>query len=829
MSVSLEDRLSTWKEFLEHWKVDDVKNLTLPQYINVNNHDTFAYWLEHKTRILGSIRGGSAVKFGIYRRNKAPKGLQKHIQHGKEYSWHIRFGKDETEAFENVKESILKVIEYIQKGDLKSIENINIADTLKWKVAFLYQNQKDPLVINIFKRDMLREACADPTADFAELYENLLEERKGRNIVAFGQEIWTSLENESDEIESDLGDENTSELEIVAPSLNSILYGPPGTGKTYSTINKALEILDPEFLNKNVDNRDALKTRFDELLKNNRIGFVTFHQSFSYEDFVEGIKADTENGQVHYSIEDGIFKSMCEGASVKVQASSKSTDIDVSARNIWKMSLGDTQGEDAYIYQQCIDNDYIVLGYGYKLNFSSANTRIDIMNIYNENGAEITNASKDYSVTSVYNFKKEMAIGDLVVISDGNHKFRAIAEITSNYSFDDVVPDSDGYSQCRKVKWLKVFSQSVPKDELLNSNFSQMTLYRLRPPVIDLDKLGKLINDNSVNTNGLSVGSLISGYKVLSISPEIIELRKPNGSNLPIARSIINELKELVLSSQITIEDIKQKQVFDKVHTQLEKYMVNGYQTVFAALVSEIIKNGIVTDNSSIPDKRVLIIDEINRGNIANIFGELITLIEPSKRAGGSESLSVKLPYSKQPFSVPSNLHIIGTMNTADKSLAQVDIALRRRFEFIEMMPNYSVLEDISDIDGINIRQLLETINQRIELLYDREHMIGHSFFLPLKKTPTITKLARIFELQILPLLEEYFFEDWERVGQVLGDHRKDDQSLHFIIEKFNSNTVITLMGKDWEQTGIQPYQRNQQALDNPQAYIGIYETITNA
>lgn len=619
---------------------------------------------------------------------------------------------------------------------------------------------------------------------------------------------------------------NTQEInkDQKMTSLNQILYGPPGTGKTYSTINKALEILDPEFLSENIDNRNNLKARFDSLLKSNRVGFVTFHQSFSYEDFVEGIKANTEDGKVHYSIEDGIFKNMCQAASVKIKTSSDVIDIDVAKRKIWKMSLGDTLSEEAYIYQQCIESDYVVLGYGYKLDFSSANTRVEVMNIYNENGAEIKNASRDYNVTSVYNFKSEMSIGDLIIVSDGNHKFRAIAEITSEYYFDDVVPDSNGYAQCRKVKWHKIFSQSVPKDELLNSNFSQMTLYRLRPPVIDLDRLQNMINnDKSINTNRLSVGSDILGYRVLSLNSQIIELKKPNGGSLPLPRSIIDELTELVSKSEITINDIKQKKVFDKIDSKLEKYIVNGYQNILASIVSEIIKNGIVMDNLSVQDKRVLIIDEINRGNISNIFGELITLIEPSKRAGGSESLSVKLPYSKTAFSVPSNLHIIGTMNTADKSLAQVDIALRRRFEFIEMMPDYSLLKNISDIEGINVAQLLKVINQRIELLYDREHTIGHSFFLSLKETPTIFNLSQIFEFQILPLLEEYFFEDWERVGQVLGDHLKDDSELCFIVEQFDEVNISELMGEGWESTGVPPYCRNNKALRNPKAYIGIY------
>ena len=161
----------------------------------------------------------------------------------------------------------------------------------------------------------------------------------------------------------------------------------------------------------------------------------------------------------------------------------------------------------------------------------------------------------------------------------------------------------------------------------------------------------------------------------------------------------------------------------------------------------------------------VLIIDEINRGNISRIFGELITLIEPSKRAGESEVISVKLPYSKEDFSVPNNLYIIGTMNTADRSLTMIDTALRRRFDFIEMAPDVGLVK--GDFDGIKVGKILEFINKRIEILYDREHLIGHSFLMGIDD---LRGLRNAFKNKILPLLEEYFYDDFENIRKVLND-----------------------------------------------------------
>ena len=167
----------------------------------------------------------------------------------------------------------------------------------------------------------------------------------------------------------------------------------------------------------------------------------------------------------------------------------------------------------------------------------------------------------------------------------------------------------------------------------------------------------------------------------------------------------------------------------------------------------------------------VLIIDEINRGNIAKIFGELITLIELSKRIGGDDEATVTLPYSQEEFGVPDNLYIIGTMNTADRSIALLDTALRRRFKFIEMMPDSKHDSISTDIEGVNCQELLDAMNKRIRFLLDREHQIGHTYFMDVKriKGNGEESLAATFKNQIIPLLQEYFYDNWEKIDLVLN------------------------------------------------------------
>lgn len=646
------------------------------------------------------------------------------------------------------------------------------------------------------------------------------------------------FEQQDDDDQSGSGRSSSmSSTSATGQPLNQILFGPPGTGKTFSTVDAALAILDPGFLEKNLTDRNALKTRFDALVHEHRIRFVTFHQSFSYEDFVEGLRATTneDTGQIRYEVVDGVFKSLCEAAAAKVMrpqeaAVATGAPFEIRGRRIWKMSLGNTLGNDAAIYDECIENGYALLGYGGGVDFSGCASRGDVLERCTANGLKVENPQTDYTVTSVTAFVTRMKIGDLLVISDGNFKFRAIGEVSGDYKFQLHSDYSDGYAQMRPVKWLRVYEPSLPHSELMNSQFSQMTLYELRSPSIDLNKLHGLLNQAP---SGLSTsGGLIPGpvtdstYEIVRVNADIVELRKPQGRTLPLGMSLIKDLAKAVKAGLISIADIREKRAMEKLQeSSMDPFLVNGYNNVLAPLVAQFIgadsTQTLINDVPAIPDARVLIIDEINRGSISRIFGELITLIEPSKRAGASEALEVVLPYSKKTFSVPQNVYLIGTMNTADRSLTSMDVALRRRFVFRAMAPRPDLLNGV-DVEGISIERLLTVLNQRIEALLDRDHCLGHAYFMPLRQSPTLTKLADIFSNQILPLLQEYFFDDWQRIQWVLNDHRKPE-TFQFVIargvdaeELFGTDVNVTNDPKAWIV--------NYDAFHYAESYLGVID-----
>lgn len=551
-----------WTEFLTHWPVEKVRSMTLEQYHTVNDSSCFVRWLESGATMLGSIWGGNAFKFGIYQRANRDENKQsgRGYTYGDVYAWLTKLGATPDDAFAAVKSAILSIIDAIRSRDLEGVQRVQNRGVLwpmvVWKIAFLYQDRNDPLIVSVYAKKALVAALHDADASTltqAELYHRIMEGRAGKNLHVYSGEIWEMGRHAAAQSsQSSVTPASQTPVSLTNIPLNQILYGPPGTGKTYATVERALEIFVQAGLRNSGNTRQEQLRCFNNLVQDGHIRFVTFHQSFCYEDFVEGIRAVTDDdGKISYEVKDGIFKELC-----------------TEARG--------TAGE----------------------------------------------------------------------------------------------------------------AVSLPY---------------------------------------------------------------------------------------------------------------------------------------------VLIIDEINRGNVSRIFGELITLLEDSHRASldkdsyQRDTVTVRLPYSRDSFSVPENIYIIGTMNTADQSLTGLDVALRRRFAFTEMPPRPELLQS-RRLEGttVTLGDLLDCLNQRIAALLDKEHCLGHAYFMGLGDSVSVAELSDVFKKHIVPLLEEYFFADWEKIQWVLNDHRKA-LSCRFVIQE--ETQMARLFGDDVRlPESAESWRWNQSAFEDMNAYVQIVD-----
>jgi len=598
--------------------------------------------------------------------------------------WDTENPQDQTDRF--LKESIWRN-GYTDKF-LKEVSSVPIGSNIAIKSAFVREKTKAVMAIkargivigNLNDGQTLEVQWEEDfkpfEVDFGGYMQTIKEVTKKDQIQA----IW----NNEDELNDNDSLKNNNLSNMYIPK-NQILYGPPGTGKTFNTINKALSIIESKTENEiNSEKREVLKNKFDEYINNGQIVFTTFHQSMSYEDFIEGIKPKIiedaeENKQVIYEVEDGIFKQIVESAK---------KERTVSKEVIEKYNFNDAWNDLVNESEMKFEDEKLLT-----LKIQTPNLGLDVVEVSEK----------------------------------GNLKLKPI------------------YS-----KKSKVYTVSYDRTKKLHEVFPDLSIVK------NIDKEFRAV-----------IG----------------------GSNSTAYWSVLNYINNKINQSS--------KNINENIESRLLPH--------------------------------ILIIDEINRGNVSQIFGELITLIEEDKRLGEDEKLEVILPYSKKKFGVPSNLYIIGTMNTADRSVEALDTALRRRFNFSEMIPQSKLLSpsalycqllwkyqgvdwndsefvseenklfdflQVSDelksnrksiwetmkkdnnhanfsyfssftYTGINLQTILETINNRIEVLLDRDHLIGHAYFINIK---TEIQLLDVFKNKIIPLLQEYFYNDYQKIALVLGE-----------------------------------------------------------
>ena len=490
--------------------------------------------------------------------------------------------------------------------------------------------------------------------------------------------LWIACnKNAAEPLETDASPDTNEgrEIPMPIPPVNLILYGPPGTGKTFSSAEEAVSLCGEPV----PEDREALMQTYQRLVAAGRIEFVTFHQSMSYEDFVEGRQPMTGSDDNDASSSSGfrletvpgIFRRIAKRAETSRSRSTGGDAVTVADRQVFKMSIGEANNpEDSHLFEEAIAGGYALLGYD-DIDWSDdkyANREAIIEAVKTMEYHHTDLNAQSGAVQMPLIFRNWVHKGDIVIVSKGNTLFRAIGEFTGDYEFHP--RPEGGYAHRRSVRWHWTDREGVPVSEIYSRRFMQKSIY--------------VLYDSELNIPAL------------------------------------------------------------------ERYL-NSQQT----------------EGPAEPEHFVLIIDEINRANISKVFGELITLLEPDKRLGQPNALKVRLPYSGDEFGAPSNLHILGTMNTADRSIALLDTALRRRFTFREMMPKPSLLDAAAEKCGLDLPRLLDSLNERIEYFYDREHQIGHAYFI---RCTSRDDMDSVMRHKVIPLLAEYFFEDWGKIAAVLGD-----------------------------------------------------------
>jgi 5-methylcytosine-specific restriction endonuclease McrBC GTP-binding regulatory subunit McrB len=767
-----DDIATSWNEdseqlekFQAEWPIERIKNISVEEYVlNGSNYkQSLSYALEFGTAGQGGIRGGSSYKHGIFLKTDGKEyTVNNRYDNDDKYAWDKKYGLTSQDAFQTIKKCLIDIVSAIQSKDLKKIDSVDFYSMLKWKLTYLCN---PTLIIPVYNYDALALSArilgfVEKDASYETLYKFFISQKpEDINTFKFGTNIWAMYKENKDINHYIIGSKygaidvfpkflensciatgfaqgedlsdfyNKQEKEIVqylsskgeekksynclkkflnikvgdliavksngsprgskgaidicaiakvvenndqvytydpellghqinvefinAPvnhifdiggygqtvhklsknehikeifeydyekikmpevvsdnsteltSLNQILYGPPGTGKTYNSLNLAVSICENSKASKVKDEckttkgRDNVRERYEQYKKNGQIAFTTFHQSLSYEDFVEGIKPILGNEDLSYDIIDGIFKDISDKA--------------------------------------------------------------------------LKNYKRSEDTTSVSNFQQ---------------------------SFETL-----------KLEWEDSENDEVP---------------------IPMKTEGK-------------------SFHITSFTNKSINFRKPSGGtghNLSIK----------------TLEDI-----FND-----EREFGSGLKSYYEPLIHVLKTKYSSTKPANIERQNyVLIIDEINRGNVSAILGELITLLEDDKRFDKKEAISVTLPYSKEEFFVPPNLHIIGTMNTADRSVEALDTALRRRFSFIEMPPDSSIIDSQAIGADISLSKMLDSINSKLEILVGRDNTIGHAFFI---EVDTVEKLNKVFRDKVIPQLQEYFYGDWAKIGLILGEK--------FVVEK---------------------------------------------
>ncbi|EGK8211687.1 AAA domain-containing protein [Campylobacter coli] len=780
-------------EFQRIWSLEKVRNMTLEEYANLKseNPNYYCYWLDVSLQEYGGFGGPDAGKFGIYCYRNPPK--KNDYLYDDKYAWKENLGNTKEEVFEKVKKEIIKVIEYSQDNNLKCIDK-EISDEilpfgLKWKIAFHYQNPDDIRIVNIYTKDVLEAICKNKfksKLEIYELHERLLKD-KIYTLNSLRDEIFNPLWKEH----SELSNNTTNEQNKINFSiyLNKIIKKDgsklsEGTKKNYID---DISRISTKYLDVNLYSCDI--EQFDlkcKELNNN-------------EKYLEQNSANNKrySSAIKY-YRDFLDEKFCNDKEVN------------KGLNMKNMSL----------------NQILYGPPGTGKTYHTINKALEILGYKKDENIldykKIKQALEEFKIDYKKNDENRQERNQAKALFDHYVKEKQIVFTTFHQSY--------GYEE---------FVEGIKPNIDSEERNSKEVEYKIKPGIFKEICERALENEDNIKDFNFHIDKLKETAKEDGNNPEKY-FKLPNtkysiqyrgGKTFRIKFDDMSKNhKDYPVSIENIIKLYKTSSINEIYNSAYVKAILNYLKTQGLKDYQE------KDEKTNLP--YIIIIDEINRGNVSKIFGELITLIEPSKRIGEKEELKVRLPYSGDEFGVPKNVYILGTMNTADRSITSLDTALRRRFEFVEMMPDPDLLKNVficKDVENPNkdedylgddaktegfaeiLQNILISINKRIEFLLDREKTIGHAFFMSEAvkfnkdnwRKPdeyeedwyvlSISKLKSIFQNKIIPLLQEYFYNDYALISAVLNDNgmiekcEKDDKYLQKIknLDNVDSEKII--------------------------------------
>jgi 5-methylcytosine-specific restriction protein B len=833
-----QNQYALWDEFLLVWPTSRLATMTLDDYSQVGSKDSFTYWIESRLDELGSIWGGSSFKFGVFsRKNLDARESAENRSYSDTYGWYSSLGSTAEDAFEKVRGYIGQVAALAANGDLDGIEVFDrLGEATKWKIAFHYQNRQTPVILDIFKKAPLAVFVGGTASQsMAALQKAALAKRPdGMGILEFGRQVWEAWSQKNLAIwklsHGNPPNFTDAERQQYLDGMWAVMHRDTGKnqgkkfaeapvgalfflchGNSPQRICQFTSVAMPCARGNGWLQRSyrVLKpaTRTDRYTANSKYwspqGNTTFWQVGAddlpeFESTLLTPFFGTDLAELATLAGEPIEASNIDcgvpATPEPAQPAAKPTASKPVAACINRIYYGPPGTGKTYTLMQLLKRDY-----------EQPASMITPQEWRNQAIAERIAVLTwwEAAAATLYDLGGSATVSQLL-----DHPFiRAVAARSAA-------------KNRRASMWANLQAHTV--EESTTVKYSR----RLEPAIFDKmagctwqfagdwrDDCADLIELVDQLNRGQQDAGAVQRYSFVTFHQsygyeEFVEGLRPVLAGDPDAGEVAYEIRPGAF-----------KELCRKARQA--------------------------------PDQRfAMVIDEINRGNISKIFGELITLIEPDKRDpldGSKPPLELTLAYSGERFTVPANVDIIGTMNTADRSLALLDTALRRRFDFEPLLPDtravkvpdepYSAplsgLVVSTDAGKIDVRQMLERINERIQALYDRDHCIGHAYFTHLWSTTDgaqrFEALTKTFRNRVLPLLEEYFFEDWRKIRLVLGDNQKPAAAQFITESDAHEQALNDLFGDDHgldSYTTQRCHQLQASAFVHPASYLGIYQPL---